>query len=129
MTIRIPAIYVAALLPLTGLAQSPQHYQCAYGDLQRRVEIVHETAVTVPCEVHYYKDTEQPGEREVLWRALNEEGYCEARAQAFVEQLQDWGWQCAMTGMEAASENAVEADDTESLAPAEDSQDTEHDES
>ena len=84
------------------------------------MEIVYETAVTVPCEVHYYKDTEQPGEREVLWRALNEEGYCEARTQAFVAQLQEWGWSCEMAGNEESVEDATEADDTESLAPGQD---------
>ena len=70
-------VLTAAFLPFASLAQNQNNYQCSHGDLKRRVEIVYETGVTVPCEVHYYKDTEAPGEQQVLWRALKEEGYCE----------------------------------------------------
>jgi hypothetical protein len=69
--------------------------------------------------VHYYKDTEAPGERQVLWRALKEEGYCEEKTQEFIRQLASWGWSC---GQAAAAEEAAapeEADDTEVLAPEE----------
>ena len=72
-------ILTAIALPGLVFAQDQNNYQCSHGDLQRRVEIVYETGVTVPCEVHYYKDTEAPGERQVLWRALQQEGYCEAK--------------------------------------------------
>ncbi len=87
-------ILVAAILPFASLAQDQEKYECANGDLQRRVEIVSEPGVTVPCEVHYYKDTEAPGERQVLWRAMREEGYCEQKAREFVTQLAAWGWSC-----------------------------------
>jgi len=116
-------ILSAAVLPCLSLAQDSSNFQCTNGDLQRRVEIVYETGVTVPCEVHYYKDTEAPGERQVLWRALQQEGYCEAQTQQFVEQLGSWGWQCTQG---AAADEAPEADmplesgeadDTEALAP------------
>ena len=79
---------VAILIPLSVSAQDAPEYRCVLEDLQRRVVIFYETGVIVPCEVHYFKDTEAPGEREVLWRALNESGYCEAQAQAFVEKLE-----------------------------------------
>jgi hypothetical protein len=69
----------AAMLPFASLAQDQNNYQCSHGELNRRVEIIYETGVTVPCEVHYYKDTEAPGERQVLWRALQQEGYCATR--------------------------------------------------
>jgi hypothetical protein len=112
-------VITAAILPFGSLAQEQSNYQCSHGDLKRRVEIVYETGVTVPCEVHYYKDTEAPGERQVLWRALKEQGYCEEKTQEFIRQLASWGWSC---GQAAAAEEAAapeEADDTEVLAPEE----------
>ena len=72
-------VVTATMLPLASLAQDQNIYHCSQGDLQRRVEIVYETGVTVTCEVHYYKDTEAPGERQVLWRAVSQEGYCEEK--------------------------------------------------
>ncbi len=136
MNDKILAIFLAALLPGLSLAQAPHNYQCKYGDLQRRVEILYETGVTVPCEVHYYKDTEAPGETQVLWRALNESGYCERMAEKFIGKLRDLGWNCGQggngAGEAAMSEQVVEADaeaadsdDTEALIPAEDSEPTE----
>jgi hypothetical protein len=80
----------------------------------RRVEVLSEPGVSVPCEVHYYKDTEMPGEDQVLWSAQNEEGYCEARAAEFVERLEGMGWTCWDAGADSA-----EQDDTTDLAPAE----------
>ena len=104
---------IAILVSLSVSAQNAPEYQCVLEDLQRRVVIFYETGVVVPCEVHYFKDTEAPGEREVLWRSLNESGYCESQAQAFVEKLEGWGWAC-----DATSAPAEAADDTEDLAPA-----------
>ena len=116
-----PLIVVLSLLPTMAFAQDSNNYQCSLNDLTRRVEIFYETGVTVPCEVHYYKDTEMPGERQVLWRAANEEGYCEAKAAEFVQKLEGMGWSCtAGAAAPAASEEmAGEPDDTDALAPAE----------
>lgn len=120
---------VLAVLPGILLAQEPDNYRCTYGDLTRRVEIAHETGVAVPCEVHYYKDTEAPGEQQVLWRALNEAGYCEARTREFIARLEGMGWSCAandaapaagMGDSAADADDMAEADDTGDLAPAED---------
>ncbi len=117
----------AAAVPALAFAQDHNSYQCSNGDLQRRIEIVYETGVTVPCEVHYYKDTEAPGERQVLWRALRQEGYCEEKTRDFVTQLGSWGWDCTQSSG-ATSEEAQEpeetaepdaADDTEEMAPVE----------
>lgn len=133
----ILAVFLAAIISSGSVAQDPQTYQCAYGDLQRRVEILYETGVTVPCEVHYFKDTEAPGERQVLWRALNEAGYCERKTQEFIAQLEEWGWDCGQgddAGEQAepaqADDSEQEAEpakenDTESLAPVEEADATE----
>lgn len=112
-------IVAAAAVPGFAVAQDANDYECSHGDLQRRVQIVYETGVTVPCEVHYYKDTEAPGERQVLWRALNEEGYCEAKMQEFITKLGSWGWTCTATSGPAPEEapQPADADDTEALAP------------
>lgn len=93
----------ATAIPLVSLAQEPTSYVCKIGDLTRRVEIVYETGVTVPCEVQYFKDSESPGQMQVLWRALNEEGYCEARTREFVTKLKGMGWDCGADGDQDAS--------------------------
>ena len=121
-------LLVAFLIPSTGSAKDSQNYQCTLGDMTRRVEIVSEPGVSVPCEVHYFKDSEAPGEQEVLWRALNEEGYCETKTTEFIASLGEMGWQCGQAEQGAADEESVEADDatidmsddTADLAPAED---------
>ena len=101
-----PLIVVLSLLPTMAFAQDSNNYQCSLNDLTRRVEIFYETGVTVSCEVHYYKDTEMPGERQVLWRAANEEGYCEAKAAEFIQKLEGMGWSCT-AGAAAPAASAI----------------------
>jgi hypothetical protein len=116
-----------SLMSAAVFAQSQASYQCTMGELTRRVEIMHETGVTVPCEVHYYKDTEAPGEQQVLWRAMSEEGYCEAKTTEFVARLSGMGWNCGTGGMPAEPAEVEEVedaeaemmDDTEALTPVE----------
>ena len=112
------AILLTAFFPGLVLAQGVQTYNCTYGELERRVEILHETAASVPCEVHYYKDTEAPGEQQVLWSATQEAGYCEARAEEFIAKLTEWGWNCGQPEAEQAEPEP--ADDTEALESADD---------
>ena len=115
------AFVVAIILPVLSIAQDSQKYQCTSGELTRRVEIFSEPGVAVPCEVHYYKDTEAPGERQVLWRAQNDAAYCASKTQEFVAKLTEMGWDC---GQAAAVEESPEADgaeamdDTDALTPA-----------
>lgn len=126
------AVLLAAMLPGLSLAQNAQNYQCTYGDLQRRVEILYEAGNTVPCEVHYYKDSEAPDERQVLWRALNESGYCESKTREFIARLEGWGWNCGQ-GTDAVQEpddpaddsGSGQDDDTDALVPAEETETTE----
>ena len=110
-----PAIALLLATPLAA-AQDATGYQCSLDEVTRRVVIFYETGSTVPCEVQYFKDTEMPGEREVLWRAQNEEGYCEARAAEFVEMLRGMNWTCWAAG---ETDAVGEGDDTDALAPAE----------
>ncbi len=110
--------FVFAALPAALFAQDPDKYQCSLDEMTRRVEVLSEPGVAVPCEVHYFKDTEAPGEVLVLWRAANEVGYCESQAAGFVEELRGMGWTC-WAGSRAADEEMSEPDDTDALAPAE----------
>ena len=119
------------IIPGVVLAQGAST-QCTYGDLERRIVIMSEPGVSVPCEVHYYKDTEAPGEDQVLWSASQQAGYCEEKAGEFITKLEGWGWNCG-AGEEAAAPAAPAepaepaeapeapeepADMTEDLAPA-----------
>ncbi len=97
-------------LPGLVLAQTVET-QCTYNDMVRRVVIMSEPLVSVPCEVHYFKDTEDPGSDQVLWSAMQQEGYCEEKAAAFVTKLEDWGWDCETNdpAAPAAPEEPAEA--------------------
>lgn len=117
------AFFLAAA-PGLALAQSAGSYQCSFGELQRRVEILTEPGVSVPCEVHYYKDTEAPGEKQVLWSATSQQGYCESKAEEFIAKLEGWGWDCGRG--EAAAPVPVsepKLDDTDAEPPAYDDTD------
>ena len=52
------------------------------------------------------------GAEQVLWRATNEAGYCEARAEEFLEKLESWGWQCD-TGNSEDSEDSEDSEGSE----------------
>lgn len=110
---------LATAIPCAAFGQGATSYQCTNGDLTRRVEILTDPGVSVPCEVHYYKDTEAPGERQVLWSATAEVGYCERKTEEFVAKLQGWGWDCGPS----AATPAVETDDSADAAAATDAAD------
>lgn len=68
--------------------------ECRQGEQTRSVEIVYaHPGEAVPCEVIYSKPAE--GTIEMLWQAMNEAGYCEARVAEFVSKLESMGWQCS----------------------------------
>lgn len=112
---RISVLLVAAsLAPLTVWGQDEWNFRCVNGDTVRRIEVAYPSGAAVPCEVRYHKDTEMPGRHETPWRADNEAGYCEGRAQALADRLAGFGWQCTAI---AAAIN----DDTADLAAGSDS--------
>ncbi len=120
---RIVVFAAFMLLPFAASAQAVTGYSCSYSELVRRVEILTEPGVPVPCEVHYYKDTEAPGEHQVLWSAQNDAGYCQTKTEEFVAKLEGWGWSCSASDAarpEEAEEVMIDemVDDTEALAPA-----------
>ena len=135
MRFRIFFLVPVALLPTLVMAADDGQTQCDYNGLVRRVVIMSEPGVSVPCEVHYYKDSEAPGEDQVLWSADSQAGFCEEKAAELIAKLEGWGWQCS-AGAAAPEEPAVPnapmepeqpdepespmepADDTEDLVPA-----------
>jgi len=104
---------LAMILPAIAAAQDSGKYQCSYGELVRRVEVAHEPGVEVPCSVHYYKDTEMPGEQQVLWSADSDATYCAQKAKEFVAKLEGWGWDCGRDSEIAIEEDVVGEDDVE----------------
>jgi hypothetical protein len=75
---------------------SSTHMICKNGAQARHLEITSQDPNSdVPCEVHYRKETEQPGHDQVLWTAQNDAQYCKDKATAFVAKLEGWGWSCA----------------------------------
>ena len=104
----------AAALPSVAAAQEAGKFQCSYGDMQRRVEIASEPGTEVPCSVHYFKDTEMPGEQQVLWSAENDPAYCSSKAMELVAKLEGWGWDC-----NRGDDSAVEEDEVEDMETAE----------
>ena len=87
---RITTVLTLALFSHAGFADATE---CTRGELTRIVAVVYsEPGQPVPCEVVYEKPPQL--ETQTLWRAVNEAGYCEARAAEFVEKLRDLGWQC-----------------------------------
>ena len=98
LTRHTPKLATLAVLMLAASSLSADPTECRLGDLARSVEVVYSSpGQAVPCEVLYRKAGD--GTLETLWRATNETGYCEARADEFIKKLESWGWTC-----EAAAE-------------------------
>ena len=112
MKLRLP-FFALLTFPLIAVAQSADSYVCTMGELTRRVAVERSGSTPAACEVAYYKDSEAPGERQVLWNAQNDGSYCGARATEFVSQLEGWNWQCAAASMEPATTAENEGDDAE----------------
>lgn len=108
MKLRTVIVLATTLLPFVAVAQEANQYQCSFGDMQRRVEISSEPGVEVPCSVHYFKDTEMPGEQQVLWSADNDPTYCRSKAMELVAKLEGWGWDCGQGADDTAVEDVVE---------------------
>lgn len=84
-----------SLLLLTSIqtfAAEEMTWRCLLGGDQRTVSVIYQYPESVvPCEVVYEK---ADAERTTLWNAMNQIGYCESKAKAFVERQRGWGWEC-----------------------------------
>ena len=97
-------------------------YICRHHEAVREIEVVYDSpGQTVPCRVVYRK---AEGER-TLWSASAQTGYCEEKAQTFVDKQRGWGWSCELAveddAPEDASSEALSDDTDETMAEPEDS--------
>lgn len=83
--------FILACIFSTANAVDNLRYTCQHGDATRIIEIAYLQGKAVPCEVSYQKEN---GDFQILWRAENSEGYCETRADAFLQKQASWGWLC-----------------------------------
>ena len=78
-----------------ALQTTAPRFICNYAQRERRIEVVYTNPPQqVPCQVQYFKDTEEPGNMQVLWSANDEIGYCETQAEQLAERLRGFGWEC-----------------------------------
>jgi len=64
---------------------------CTNGYQERVVSIIYQDQdAKVPCDVQYTKN----GQTETLWHAENEYGYCDDKAEEFIQKLNELGWLC-----------------------------------
>ncbi len=88
LTKLITALF-AILLSLSAAADIA--YTCTHGAQTRIISVVYETpGQSVPCAVTYTKQ----GTTKTLWSAQNQLGFCEDKADLFVEKQRGWGWNC-----------------------------------
>ncbi|HIG43446.1 MAG: hypothetical protein ABGY96_24075 [bacterium] len=89
---RLAVIVSMFLVPCMPLKAAENYgYICTYETGVRNIEVVYlQEASAVPCEVRYIKDSVS----NTLWNAEREPGYCESKAEAFVEKIKGWGWSC-----------------------------------
>jgi hypothetical protein len=123
----VSALLLPALMSTPSVALEQIEHSCRSGDLVRRVVVEAGNASTgLPCEVVYWKDTEAPGVRRVLWNARSDANFCSEKAQGLVDKLGQSGWQCnADSGTEVRSAEPAPAPapsptqaDTEAQVPA-----------
>lgn len=90
-------------------------YICQKGGQIREIHLVFEVeGQSVPCSVFYRKASGD----QVLWKAESEQGYCEAKTEAFVEKQRSWGWRCEIDAGETVDADAVpkeQAEEAEAL--------------
>ena len=69
-------------------------YICTFGQQGRVISIIYDNQdIKVPCEVRYRKD----GQTKTLWHTEGQVGFCEEKAEEFVQKYIDWGWRCSDT--------------------------------
>ncbi len=80
------ALFVSSFAAFAG-----EDYVCDNGGEKRIIKIAYQNdQQPVPCEVRYDKGQ---GE-ETLWSAQSEVGFCEAKADEFIQKQESWGWSC-----------------------------------
>lgn len=109
-------LLASVLLAAVPAAQAGMKSVCSHGDQTRVIEVVYPQGGLVPCDVVYTKDNGAS----VLWSAQNESGFCEQKAEAFVQKQRGWGWNCetSMSEISAADIQPQESPDEMATEPA-----------
>ena len=88
-------------------AVADEVYSCKHANKERMISVIYsDQDVKLPCEVQYAKE----GATQTLWRASSQVGYCEEKAQAFLEKQRGWGWVCDVVAAMPASDIDAESD-------------------
>ncbi len=113
------AISILILSATAAHAAEKSQFTCTSGQLVRRVIIdVGDLATGLPCEVVYWKDTEAPGVRRVLWNARSDAAFCDQKAAGLVDKLAGAGWRCDTGGQAAAPAAAPATIEPRAQVPA-----------
>lgn len=103
----ISIVLTAIFMAYATQALADETYTCTHGDKQRVIEIKYDVAgQSVPCEVHYTKDTGT----QRLWRAEGQAGYCESKTAEFIAKQEGWGWSCDQPSAAVAETTSAAAD-------------------
>lgn len=86
-------IYLTIGLVVSTYSPASEQYVCTLDNQLRKVRINYPTGHQVPCSVIYEKPTEG-GSKKTMWEAQQQIGYCETKANEFIEYLRDNGWNC-----------------------------------
>lgn len=81
------------IMPGTHLARDDILFVCEKSGQTRAVSLTYTKIPPLPCEVIYHRPSEQIPD-ETLWRASNDEGFCEEKTNLLVADLINAGWHC-----------------------------------
>ncbi len=92
-------IYKSWMLLLTILMMPAESFAnswtCHYAELTRNMVIFYPNEpARLPCKVYYTKPDENVMPR-TLWKAENDDSYCERKTVEFIKKLETRGWQCS----------------------------------
>jgi len=87
----------------SALAVSNYEYSCSSRLETRVISIEYSNSDSeTPCQVFYAKN----GTKKMVWQANQQAGYCESKAQAFVNKQIGWGFDCGLATVSAPIETA-----------------------
>lgn len=95
--ILLGSMVMAALMlsSIAAHAEETMQTSCKSGNLVRRIVVVESSLSSgLSCEVIYWKDTEAPGVRQILWTAKQDAGYCYSKSLGLASRLAEMGWSC-----------------------------------
>lgn len=100
MTKLLGSLFTLTALFSGSLALADETYLCTHKQDARVIEVIYPVEhQKLPCEVHYTKN----GVAQKLWESGHTPGFCSAKAEDFVAQQIEWGWNCG----DLASEQLV----------------------